>query len=167
MTAHPTGGVGPVSVGSGCVGRLDAAAKAAQAAEIAFRQSVADGIARHERQRQFAFRRLGLVKAVAAAVAAAETEEAAVTAGTVAVQRELDWHSESDTRTRILDAFRTVTLAVWAEARPNDDQPAADAEPVPVEDAFAAFEAWYETEIGQPFLALMDVEYPVLPVVEF
>lgn len=160
MTAHPSGGLGP-----GCVGRLDAAAKAAQAAEIAFRQSVADGIARHERQRQFAFRRLGLVKAVAAAVAAAETAEAAITAGTVAVQRELDWHSESGTRTRILDAFQSVTLAVWVDGRPNDD--GAEAEAVRVEDAFAAFEAWYETEIGQPFLALLDVEYPELPVVEF
>ncbi|NYZ15190.1 hypothetical protein HL658_21840 [Azospirillum sp. RWY-5-1] len=163
MTAHPTGGVGP-----GCVGRLDAAAKAAQAAEIAFRQSVADGIARHERQRQFAFRRLGLVKAVAAAVAGAETAEAATAVGAAALQRELDWHAETEARTRILDAFQAVTLAVWAESRPADD--AADdaaVEPVRVEDAIAAFEAWYETAIGQPFLALLDVEYPELPVVEF
>lgn len=159
MTAQPTGGVVP-----GCLGRLDAAAKAAQAAEIAFRRSVADGIARHERLRQFAFRRLGLAQALAAAVAAAETEEAAAAAGAAALQRELGWHSETEARTRILDAFRPVTLAVWAEGRPAEE---AAEDGVPVEDAFAAFEAWYEAEFGQPFLALLDVEIPEMPVVEF
>lgn len=163
MTAHPTGGVGP-----GCLDRLDAAAKAAQAAEIAFRRSVADGIARHERLRQFAFRRLGLAQALAAAVAAAETAEAAAAAGAATLQRELGWHSETEPRTRILHAFRPVTLAVWAEGRPAEEAAKAEVEGgVPVEDAFAAFEAWYEAEFGQPFLALLDVEIPEMPVVEF
>lgn len=150
----------------GFLGRLDGKAKAAQAAEIAFRQTVTAEIARHERQRQFAFRRLGIARVLAAAVADADEEADAVEAGGHALRRELDWFSGSETRTRVLAAARPLILAAWAAVRADGE--AADAGTADaVEEAFAAFEAWYEAETGAPFLALLDQEVPETPLVEF
>lgn len=147
------------------VARFDAAAKAAQATEIAFRNNVANEIARHERARQFAFRRLGLARDQLAAVSGAENEEAAAAAGAAALKRELDWHGETEHRARVLAAFRPVSLAVWAAAKGEnaDAEAATDA----VAQALAAFEAWHRDEVGTEFLALLDQETPELPVVEF
>ncbi len=50
----------------------------AHAAEAAFRRDAAERIKALERERAFAFRRLNLMRAVADALATAETEEAAV-----------------------------------------------------------------------------------------
>lgn len=147
------------------VARFDAAAKTAQAAEIAFRNNVANEIARHERARQFAFRRLGLARDLLAAVSGAENEEAAAAAGAAALKRELDWHGETEHRARVLAAFRPVSLAVWAATQGDgeDDSAANDA----VDQAFETFEAWHRDEVGTEFFALLDQELPEFPVVEF
>lgn len=147
------------------VARFDAAAKTAQAAEIAFRNNVANEIARHERTRQFAFRRLGLARDQLAAVSGAENEDAAAAAGAAALKRELDWHGETEHRARVLAAFRPVSLAVWAASK--DDGAAAEAANDAVNQAFAAFEAWHRDEVGTEFLAMLDQETPETPVVEF
>lgn len=154
--------------------RLDRAAKAAQAAEIAYRATVVQEIARHERLRQFAFRRLWIARALATSLAEESEADAAAAAGEAVLMRELDWQAPTEARGRILAAFRPVTLAVWAAVRPPEGEPEAAAEAVPqsedsaaVEQAFAAFEAWYEDELGTPFLALLDQEVPETPLVEF
>lgn len=147
------------------VARFDAAAKAAQAAEIAFRNNIAAEIARHERARQFAFRRLGLARDLSAAVAGAENEDAAAAAGAAALKRELDWHGETEHRARVLAAFRSVSLAVWAAT--SGDSEDAGAVDQAVDQAFAAFEAWHRDEVGTEFFALLDQELPEFPVVEF
>ncbi|HRJ62256.1 MAG TPA: hypothetical protein PKZ97_17735 [Azospirillaceae bacterium] len=143
------------------VARFDAAAKAAQAAEIAFRNNIAAEIARHERTRQFAFRRLGLARDLLAAVSGAENEDAATAAGAAALKRELDWHGETEHRARVLAAFRPVSLAVWAASKDEN----ADAETV--DQAFETFEAWHRDAVGTEFFALLDQELPEFPVVEF
>lgn len=148
------------------VARFDAAAKTAQAAEIAFRNNVANEIARHERARQFAFRRLGLARDQLAAVSGAENEDAAAAAGAAALKRELDWHGETEHRARVLAAFRPVSLAVWAASK-DDGADAAEAANDAVDQAFAAFEAWHRDEVGTEFLAMLDQETPETPVVEF
>ena len=60
---------------------LDAAAAVAQREELAFRHSIAEQIAAHERRRQFAFRRADVARIVAGAVAAAPDRAEAEAAG--------------------------------------------------------------------------------------
>lgn len=143
---------------------LEHAATAAQREEIAFRESIASEITKRERARQFAFRRLDLARTMSAAAAAAENEEDAVARQLAAFKRELDWHSESEARKRILDAWRPVATAVWSHARPDKTDTAQHAS-VPA--TMLAFEDWYRSENGNEFLALFDQEIPELPVVEF
>ncbi len=143
---------------------LELAATSAQREEIAFRENIAAEITRRERARQFAFRRLDLARTMSAAAASAESEEDAVARQLAAFKRELDWHSESDARKRILDAWRPVAAAVWSHARPDD---ADAAPPASVPAAMLAFEDWYRSEHGNDFLALFDQEIPEMPVVEF
>lgn len=156
---------------------LARAATAAQREEIAFRDSISAEIARRERDRQFAFRRLDLARTMAGAIASAATPEDAVRAQLAALKADLGWHSETVARAKILSAWTAVAEAVWRHrplpaAAASDGSGATAASPAgpegpSVEDAMAAFEAWYEAEHGQPFLALMDQDIPEIPVVEF
>lgn len=144
---------------------LDAAAAAAQREELAFRRSIADQIAAHERRRAFAFRRADVARIVTAAIAAAPDRAQAEEAGEQALRQELGWHGWSEARGRILAAFRPVLAAIAAATLPPEEgKPPTTTPDVPA--AFAAFEAWYEAETGTPFLALFDVEMPELPLVE-
>ena len=144
---------------------LDAAAAVAQREELAFRHSIAEQIAAHERRRQFAFRRADVARIVAGAVAAAPDRAEAEAAGERALREELGWHGWSEARGRILAAFRPVVQAIVAAILPPEE----GVSPAPLADipaALAAFEAWYQAETGTPFLALFDVEMPELPLVE-
>lgn len=142
---------------------LASAASRAEIAELDFRNSVAREIANRERARQFAYRRLDLARTMVAAVGACDTEAAALAAGSAAFKRELGWNTETEGRKTILTAWAPVVTAIW---QTMGKQPVS--EPVASPDAaIAAFENWYETEYGQPFLAAFDVDLPELPVVEF
>lgn len=159
------------------IAALVRAATAAQREEIAFRDSISAEIARRERDRQFAFRRLDLARTMTSAIASAATPEDAVRAQLAALKADLGWHAETEARKKILSAWTAVAEAVWHH-RPLPPAASSDGAAAPeasaacpegptVEDAMAAFEAWYEAEFGQPFLALMDHEIPEIPVVEF
>ena len=142
---------------------LEAEAKAAEAAELSYRNEVAKEIAERERRRQFAYRRLDLADTTVKVVRAAETEEAGLAAGLAAFKRSLGWNTETEVRKKILAAWTPVVAAVWRTCR-------GEAETEQVKAAIAAirsFEAWYLAEHGKDFLALFDVELPELPVVEF
>ena len=154
------------------VAALEAAAISAQKQEIAFRESIAAEMARRERERQFAFRRVGLMRQMVSAAAGAETEEQAVAAQALALRRELGWHSLTERRKQILEAWGNVSRAVWQAVRPiaesgdvaaNSGETAA----LSVASIIETFEAWYVTELGTSFLALLDQEMPEMPVVEF
>ncbi len=145
---------------------LHEAAIAAQKAELAFRESIAAEMARRERERQFAFRRLEIVREMMRALTPAEGEDAAVAAQRAALKRELGWVGESEARRRILEAWLPVAAAIW-HASPAAADKGAPPAGTSVQAALATFEAWYEREMGTPFLALMDQEMVEIPVVEF
>lgn len=150
---------------------LERIAVAAQREEIAFRENIAAEITRRERARQFAFRRLDLARTMAAAAIGADSEDDAVARQVAALMRELDWASETEQRAPVLAAWRPVAEAVWRNL-PRDAEGAENSEPAPgerpdVQQAMLAFERWYESDKGQPFLALLDQVIEEMPVVEF
>ncbi len=146
---------------------LNDEAIAAQQAEIAFRNSISDQIAQHERERQFAFRRIDIIERMIAAAGGAETRDDAVAAQRSVLKAILGWNADTEARLPVLDAWSRVAEAVWRFR--TAELEAADAAPqqTTVPDALKAFEAWYLVEFGTPFLAMLDQEVEELPVVEF
>jgi hypothetical protein len=140
---------------------FQAAASAAHIVETEFSKEFDRELARRRREREFAFRRLGLVKALGKA-ACAESDEAAIAAQLSALRNELGWHETSAVKERALDAFLPVAKAIRSQFAPEDAKVCPS---VPA--AFAAFEAWYLKDTGQPFLALLDHEIPEMPLVDF
>lgn len=151
------------------LGLLAAAAALAQREEIDFRENVGREIAKRERARQYAFRRLSLAELMLKAARQAADAEAAVAAQTAALRTEFGWHGESEPRKRIFAAWRPVALAVWEAVKPPPEEAEA-ASPVPapaIVGALAEFERWYEAEFGTNYLAILDQEVEEYPVVEF
>src|SRR5690606_34310479 len=149
---------------------LKAAATSAHEAENALRKRMAEEIARLERQRAFAYRRLNLMneiaKAVASAedkaVASAEDKDAAVARGLAALRTELGWTSESETRKATLERFERVVRAAIAGLSSTET-----AESAPdIADELSGFETWYESTYGKPFWVLFDQEIQEIPLVE-
>ena len=68
----------------------------------------------------------------------------------------------------LIERLRPVAEALHAQAHPapegKEPDPAAVIDPLA---AFRAFEAWYESERGQPFLQVFERYMPPTPVVEF
>jgi hypothetical protein len=138
---------------------LTADARAASIAEQQYQKEAARRAAELKTERAFAWRRLNLMRAIAAAVRPAEDAAAATAAGRVAMLREVGWNGATQAQRDVADRFDPVVLAVWAATRP-DAQDGGEAAA-----ALAEFEAWY-AERGTPFLALMEREIPELPLVE-
>jgi hypothetical protein len=136
---------------------FQAAASAAHVAETEFSKEFDRELARRRREREFAYRRLGLVKELAKA-ARAGTADSVVTA----LRSELGWHETSAIKDRVLDAFKPVAEAVCSQFHAKDPKECRS-----IEEAFAAFEAWYQKDTGTPFLALLDHEIPEMPLVDF
>jgi hypothetical protein len=138
---------------------LTAEAHAAGAAEQQHQKDAARRAAELKEARAFAWRRLNLMRALAAAVRGAEDAEAATAAGRAAMMREVGWNGATQAQRDVAERFAPVTLAVWSATRPEPEPGDAAA-------AFAAFEEWYSAERGAPFLALMEREIVELPLVE-
>lgn len=144
--------------------QLKAAAVSANEAENALRKHMAEELARLERQRAFAYRRLNLMNEVvkAAASAQGESEETALARGLGVLRTELGWTSENDTRKATLERFERVVRAVIAGL-----STAEKTEPVPdVAQELSGFEAWYESTFGKPFWMLFDQQIEEIPLVE-
>jgi len=142
---------------------LKTAADGAAAAESEFRRHAADRIKALERERAFAFRRLNLMRALADAVASAESEEIAVANGLAVLRARLGWSSDSDARSEVLSRFAPVAAAVFAYLAPPDEEtPAAD-----VGGALQEFEAWYAAMRGTSFWTLFEQYVAETPVVDF
>jgi hypothetical protein len=146
---------------------LEAIANAAQRAEIDYRAAVAAEIAKRERTREFAFRRLALARSMASALRSAKDGENALAPQISALKRELGWNTETESRKKIIEAWKGVAAAIAARERPDKFAGTASAPSVDVGRAFAAFEDWYRGEFNSEFLALLDHEIPEVPVVEF
>lgn len=144
------------------VADFEAAAGAAQEAEARLRKTLAEEIARAERERAFAFRRTRLVRLLAASGAEAEDEAAALAAQADAVCREMSWSPETPAHQEILQRLVPVGQAVW-QCACDADQANATA----TNEALKAFEAWFEEARGQSFYVLFERPMPDTPVVDF
>ncbi len=136
--------------------RLNATAKAANAAELEHAKAAAARAAELRAERAFAWRRLNLMRTIAAAVKDGEEAEAAA-AGRAAFLAAVGWTGAAEAERAVAERFAPVAAAVRAAARDEPADPAA---------ALADFEAWYAAERGVPFLALMEREIVELPLVE-
>lgn len=159
---------------------LEAEASRAAAAEATYRRETAARIKELERERSFAFRRLNLMQAVAAATGRAESEELAVAGGLAILRSKLGWSNDTEARSATLAQFAPVAKALFA-LRPKQpdsleipaaEQPAPET-PVPetpaldVLDALSAFETWYEATHRTSFWALFEQPIPETPLVDF
>ena len=136
--------------------RLTAAAGAANMAEQEHAKAAAARAAELRAERAFAWRRLNLMRTIAAAVRDGEEAEAAA-AGRAAFLAAVGWTGAAEAERAVAERFAPVAAAVRAATRDEPADPAA---------ALADFEAWYVAERGVPFLALMEREIIELPLVE-
>ncbi len=143
---------------------LEAAARAAQKHENEYRAEAAREIARLERERVFAFRRVRLVRLLCEAAARCEADKgghgsklasgAAAVAQRHAVAAEFGWDEEDARHKPVLDRIAGIG------AHAGEDAGALQAR-------LADFEAWYRSATGEPFYALFDVYVPEAPLVDF
>lgn len=141
---------------------LDDAARAADAAERAYRREAAERIAVLDRARADAYRRRNLMAAVAEAAAAAESEEIAVAHALTLLRARLGWTVDSEARDEVIARFAPVAAALFPPADRKDDE----APPDPAA-ALAAFEAWYLAARRTPFWLLFETVMPETPLVDF
>jgi len=142
--------------------RFEAAAEAAQETEMAVRKQMADEVARLERNRTFAFRRIRLLRALMNAAAAQDNEEEALAAERRAVCAEFDWSGENEMQSATLDRLQPLAESIWrctcADALGTPDEISRQLED---------FETWFEATHGQSFYSLFDRYVPQVPVVDF
>src|SRR5262249_21664564 len=118
---------------------LKRATERATAAESDFRREVAQRIEVLESERAFAFRRYNLIRAVAEAVASAESEEIAVAGAAAIVRAKLGWASDSEARDAVVSRFAPVAQAMFASLAPRSDDQDASATPPDVVAALTDF----------------------------
>lgn len=141
---------------------FELAAKAAQQIENQYRTGAAAEIARLEAARITGFRRVRLVKLLAGASEAAETEAASIAAQRAAIADEFGWDAARADHKLVLEHLEAPGRAIFAALHHTGsgavDNIAAD---------LAAFERWYEAHAGQPFYVLFDQYVPQAPLVDF
>ena len=134
---------------------LELAASRSAQAESDIRREWAERIKTLERERAFAHRRFNFVRAIAEAVATAESEEIAVAAATAAVRAKLGWWDESDARTEVLSRFVPIAQQIFAGLASVVEKE-GEAPPPDVLGALAAFETWYRETHPHPFWVLFE-----------
>lgn len=139
------------------------AAESAREAEARLRKTMAEEIARAERERTFAFRRTRLVRLLVSGAAGAEGEPAVLAAQSQAVCRELGLSPANPAHAEILERLVPVGKAVWQCAC----TPEGEMDSAPTHDALRDFEAWFETARGQSFYTLFEQHVPDTPLVDF
>jgi hypothetical protein len=148
---------------------LQFAAEHATAAETEFRREIAQRAKTLEVARSSAFRRLNLMRAIAEAVAHAESEEVAVAGATAVLRTKLGWWSDSEARDAVLSRFAPVAEAVFANMSPEALAFAegGEAERPDVVGTLAEFERWYAETHPNSFWVLFENYMPETPVVDF
>jgi hypothetical protein len=141
---------------------LKAAAQRAQSAEDEYRRQAARRVAVLEQERAFAFRRLNLMNAVAAAVAEAESEEIAVANALAVLRGKLGWSSDNEARAEVMSRFAPVAQAVFRSFAPSQQAPVST-----LSDSLAEFEDWYASSHPTPFWVLFEQYIPETPRVDF
>ncbi len=143
---------------------FELAAEAAHRAEADYAKQFEIELARRKRAREFAFRRLGLVRELVKA-ACGGSDEAAIAAQVDCLRTELGWHDLTPAKEKIVAEFRKLASVIHASAAVADAKK-KKARPT-IAAALAEFETWYEKETGAAFLALLDHEIPEMPLVDF
>ncbi len=143
---------------------FEQAAEDAHRAEAGYARQFEVELARRKRDREFAFRRLGLVRELLKAACKTDAEAAAA-AQVDCLRSEIGWHDLSPAREKIIAEFTKLAavihnLATARQVKGKKPQPA-------ITTAFAGFESWYAAETGSAFLALLDHEIPEMPLVDF
>ncbi|MGQ0485022.1 MAG: hypothetical protein ACT4SY_06695 [Hyphomicrobiales bacterium] len=144
---------------------FELAAQEAHRAEADYARQFEIELARRKRAREFAFRRLGLVRVLIKS-ACGDSDEAAVAAQVECLRAELGWHELSPPKEKIVEEFKKLAAVIHASAAAAGDAGSKKRRPT-IAAAFVKFEAWYEQETGAPFLALFDHEIPEMPLVDF
>lgn len=145
-----------------CLDMLETHARDASRAEIEHQQEAARRTAELRTAREFAWRRLNLLRSLASAVRAQTEEAEALEAGRAALLQETGLTGATKAQRDLADRFAPVTLAIWQATRDDAD----DATAAAALGALTEFEAWHETDRGTPFLGLMERNIPDLPLVE-
>jgi hypothetical protein len=117
------------------------AAEAAHRAEADYARQFEIELARRKRAREFAFRRLGLVRELARA-ACAEGEEAAIAAQVDCLRTELGWHDLSPAKEKTIAEFGKLASVIHACAAGKDGKGKKRRPDIAA--AMAEFEQWYE-----------------------
>ncbi|SDO87167.1 hypothetical protein SAMN05428967_0388 [Phyllobacterium sp. YR620] len=147
---------------------LQERAESAQAVETLYRHEAAARIASLEQERAFAFRRLNLMRTLAAAMRpqAGDGEwqhdnEIAVARAIAALLAKLGWSSDSDARDAMLDNFTPVIVAL------HRAELIGSGTVEEVGEALARFEAWYAATFSVSFWMLFENPIPDTPRVDF
>jgi hypothetical protein len=140
---------------------FELAAEEAHRAESDYSRQFEIELARRKRAREFAFRRLGLVRGLVKA-ACGDDDQAAIAAQVDCLRSELGWHDLSPVKEKIVAEFKKLASVIHASAAGKGRKGHAT-----IAAAFAEFETWYEKETGAAFLALLDHEIPEMPLVDF
>lgn len=141
---------------------FESAAQTAQHAEAVLRKQMTEEIARLERQRAFAFRRVRLIRALADGAAGADTVEAALHGQVRTLCEELEWSGGNESQKEVFKQLEPVCRTVWQCSCGVDG-----ASPANVTAELEAFEQWFEKTRGVPFYNLFDQYVPEVPVVDF
>jgi hypothetical protein len=155
------------------IARLQADCTAAEQAERSIRASVDSQIKAAQEARAFAWRRLNALSDMAKVAAREEDPEASIEAQLVALFREIGWIEGGlaelgEGAQPLIERLRPVAQALHAQAHPvHDDKEETCAGEIDPLKAFRDFEAWYESERGQPFLQVFERYVPPTPLVEF
>lgn len=140
--------------------RLEAAAHSASVAEDSYRKEALERVRSLERARAFAFRRLNLARSMAAAMTGSKDEAEAVSCGTAAFLREVNWNGATESQREVMERLRPVLLVIWKALEAGE----ADAEEL--DRQMESFELWFEQNRSTSLLGLMDGEVLELPLVE-
>lgn len=143
---------------------FEQAAEDAHRAEAEYAKRFEIELARRKRDREFAFRRLGLVRQLVRTACAAG-DAAAVAAQVDCLRSEFGWHDLSPAKEKIVEEFRKLASVIHATATVTDAKGKKSRPTIAA--AFAEFESWYAKETGGAFLALLDHEIPEMPLVDF
>ncbi|MBM3620834.1 MAG: hypothetical protein FJX20_09100 [Alphaproteobacteria bacterium] len=139
-------------------------AEEAARAEAAYRAESRDRLAALEQARVLAYRRVGLIDALARAVAAGEDRASATDAGVTALCDMTGWSSNEAAYDEVRARLGAVADEAWLAEHPTE----ADGKPIDVALAFTHFEAWYAERFGAAFTSLIARDVPSLtPLVDF
>lgn len=146
---------------------LERQAQVAARNEADYRIQTRDRLVQLEAARVAAYRRLNLLKGMAAAIAAVAEDPAALEAGIDHVCTRTAWSEANTAYAEVRARLTPVAVAVrTAERPPAPDQPPPSPQ-APIL-TFTSFEAWYRARFDADFLSLLASDAPTFQsVVDF